>query len=279
TIQPDTVFVNSDGSIDYGPATSGGGSGYTVYQLPSKALGEVSTQQPKCDATDACVIFVGEDQTNFSLPNTFSAPFYMSGSTKTTITSVSPTTPVSGQPIAVAVQVDAQYQVTGYATPTGTVTVSDGTKSCNATLAGSNGVATGTCNITETTPKAYSLTAKYLGSSAFLTSTSAASPVTVSKASSTTTLKLSASSIVLGSENTEKFTVTVKPQFTGTPSGSVKVEEGTKLLCTAKLSKGAGSCSLTASELPKGSYSVKAVYAGNTSFKGSTSATSALTVT
>ena len=56
-----------------------------------------------------------------------------------------------------------EFTGSGDPAPTGTVTVSDGTRSCQASLSGSNGTATGSCQITEQSPGTYSFTASYLG--------------------------------------------------------------------------------------------------------------------
>jgi Ca2+-binding RTX toxin-like protein len=87
--------------------------------------------------------------------------------TTTTITSDSPNPSVVGQAVTV------QYSVvplSGSGTPTGNVTVSDGTNSCTGT------VASGQCSLTFTSAAARSLTASYSGDSNFNPSTSAAEP-------------------------------------------------------------------------------------------------------
>ena len=68
------------------------------------------------------------------------------------------------------------------ATPTGNVTVSDGTTSCTAT------VAAGQCALAFASTGARSLTASYAGDSTFAASTSAAEPHTVNRANTTTTI-------------------------------------------------------------------------------------------
>ncbi len=75
TIQPDTIFVRPDGSIQYGPQTRGGGSGFTIYKLPALTLAEKPDQTPRCDGSDWCVLFIGEDQKDFGQPHIFSSPF------------------------------------------------------------------------------------------------------------------------------------------------------------------------------------------------------------
>jgi len=87
-----------------------------------------------------------------------------------------------------------------------------------------------------------------------------------------TTLKLSASSIADGKEKSLKFSVAVKAQFTGTPTGTVTVKAGKKKICTVKLAAGKGTCSPTSNTLlAAGSYSIVASYNGSSSFPASTS--------
>jgi hypothetical protein len=70
TIQGNTVFVNSDGSVL--------DANYDVYALPDTAsLGEPPSAQPVCDLTDLCVLYVGENQGDFTQPHVFSQPFYV----------------------------------------------------------------------------------------------------------------------------------------------------------------------------------------------------------
>jgi hypothetical protein len=83
--------------------------------------------------------------------------------TITTITSDTPDPSIVGQPVTVSFTVAPQI---GSGTPTGNVTVSDGTNSCVAT------VATGNCALTLTTIGTRMLTATYAGDSNFYGSTS-----------------------------------------------------------------------------------------------------------
>ena len=70
TIQADSVLVNGDGSFSE--------SHYVVYALPSTTLGEQSNFQPVCNASNPCVLYVGQDQNDFTAPKMFSAPFSVS---------------------------------------------------------------------------------------------------------------------------------------------------------------------------------------------------------
>src|SRR2546423_10842199 len=99
--------------------------------------------------------------------------------TTASISSDLPDPSVVGQ--GVAVNYGVSVNAPGAGTPTGNVTVSDGTNMCTAT------VAAGTCTVTFTSAGAKSLTATYAGDSNFNAS-AASSPVTahtVNKADTT----------------------------------------------------------------------------------------------
>ena len=70
TIQGDTVYVNTNGSVFE--------SSYHVYALPdTTSLGEPSGGLPVCDLSDECVLYVGENQNDFTQPHVFSQAFYV----------------------------------------------------------------------------------------------------------------------------------------------------------------------------------------------------------
>jgi hypothetical protein len=73
TIQGNSVIVKSDGSVHE--------TGYTIYRLPNRVLGEGKSVTPICDATHECVLYVGQDQNDFTKPKAFSAPFSVTGGT------------------------------------------------------------------------------------------------------------------------------------------------------------------------------------------------------
>lgn len=86
-------------------------------------------------------------------------------------------------------------------------------------------------------------------------------------------------SVVYGAEGSEKFSVTVT-STAGTPPGSVAVRTGSTLLCTAPLTAGVGSCSLTPTQLAGGIYSVIATYQPSSSnYAASSSAPANVDVT
>jgi hypothetical protein len=71
TIQANSVIVKPDGRVNE--------FGYTVFRLPNAQLGEGKTLTPICDATHQCVLYVGQDQNDFSKPKLFSSPFFVTG--------------------------------------------------------------------------------------------------------------------------------------------------------------------------------------------------------
>jgi hypothetical protein len=67
TIQGTTVLVANDGSFSE--------SSYQVYALPSSTLGEQANDKPICNQTNYCVLYVGQNQNDFTAAKAFSAPF------------------------------------------------------------------------------------------------------------------------------------------------------------------------------------------------------------
>jgi LPXTG-motif cell wall-anchored protein len=78
TIQGNTILVGSNGSFSE--------ADYTLYVLPSSILGEQSNDQPVCNQTNPCVLYVGQNQNDFTAPKIFSAPFSVASSSGTSTT-------------------------------------------------------------------------------------------------------------------------------------------------------------------------------------------------
>jgi hypothetical protein len=78
TIQGPTILVATDGSFSM--------TGYSIYALPSATLGEQSNGLPVCNTTNPCVLFVGQNQNDFTAPKVFSAPFAIGAGAVTTTT-------------------------------------------------------------------------------------------------------------------------------------------------------------------------------------------------
>jgi Bacterial Ig-like domain (group 3) len=164
-----------------------------------------------------------------------------------------------------------------HGTPGGKVTVKSGTATvCTITLASGKGSCTLTAR--QFAAGTQHLTASYGGSAAFAGSVSAAKTLTVAKASTKTTLSLSAATVTFGHEQSEHLTVTVTPQYSGTPGGKVTIKTGTITVCTITLASGKGSCTLTARQLSRGTHTLIAAYPASSDFTGSASAKKTLTV-
>jgi hypothetical protein len=163
-------------------------------------------------------------------------------------------------------------------TPTGSVRIKESGKTlCTIRLSSGKG----SCNLSarELPAGRYHLEAAYRGSSNFDSSVSASAPLRVGKATSKTALKLSATKVTYGNEQTEHLAVTVSPQYSGsTPTGTVTIKQAATTLCTITLSSGKGSCTLSAKKLPVGTYYLVARYGGSANFGSSASVTETLTV-
>jgi hypothetical protein len=161
--------------------------------------------------------------------------------------------------------------------PNGTVVVKKSTTTlCTITLLS----AKGSCSLTseELPARSFSVYANYAPNTSFVGSTSfkTKTTVTVARASTKTTLKLSAGKVTFGHEQSERLSVSVSPQFSGTmPTGAVTIS-GTS--CVIKLSGGNGSCMAKANTFHVGSHSLVAHYWGDGNFTGSLSAIQTIAV-
>jgi hypothetical protein len=160
---------------------------------------------------------------------------------------------------------------------TGSVVIKSGrTIVCTAKLANSRG----TCSPTPISLGAgsFKLVADYSGDSYFNTSVSSGHYLLVLKAKSAPSLALSALRITYGQEQKERFSVTVKAQYSGVPLGTVTISSGKTLLCRISLSNGRGACSPFPKALSSGTQKIVATYGGSTDFNGAVSSTKLLTV-
>jgi Bacterial Ig-like domain (group 3) len=164
-----------------------------------------------------------------------------------------------------------------HGTPAGSVAVKSGRVTvCVARLAGGNG----SCTVpaTESGAGRVTLTATYGGAAGFASSTSSARTFTVTRASSTTSLTVSASRLTYGHEQAGHLTVRVTPRYRGTPTGTVTIKADGTLICTITLASGRGSCALTAKQLRAGAYTLIASYGADRNFTASASGKTTLTV-
>ncbi len=70
TINGPTLKPNADGSINFQTYT---GSLYEILALPDANLGE--TTGPTCDLAHACVLYIGQNQSDFTQPHVWSQVF------------------------------------------------------------------------------------------------------------------------------------------------------------------------------------------------------------
>jgi subtilisin family serine protease len=186
--------------------------------------------------------------------------------TTTTLSSDAPHASVVGQAVIVHYSVSQDASI---ATPSGNVTVGDGTDSCTAS------VEAGQCTVAFTGTGARSLTARYEGDGIFDGSASAAEDHTVGAADTTTTVRAHAPDpSVVGQAVTVGYKVVASAPGAGTPSGFVTVTDGVST-CTAPVT--AGQCTVILTTV--GTRTLTASYGGDEDkFHGSTSGGNAHTV-
>ena len=163
--------------------------------------------------------------------------------TTTTITSDLPDPSVVGEPVLVNFTVVANAPSGG--TPSGNVTVSDGTASCVGT------VAAGTCTLIPTTAGAKTLTATYAGSSNF-NGSAGTTPHQVNPAATTTTVTSSPNPSLPDQNVTITANVAANPPGAGTPTGSVTFKDGGIAIggCSSvALTSGSASCTTSFSSV------------------------------
>ena len=273
---PDPSVVGQSVTFNYSVAVTAPGAGtptgnVTVTDGTNSCTGTVAAGSclitfTAPSATSFTATYAGDANFNASPASPSASHTVNKADTTTTITSDTP------DPSAIGGLVTFNYSVAvtapGAGTPSGNVTVSDGTNSCIGT------VGAGSCTITLTTPGTTSFTATYEGDTNFNSSASASAPHTVNKADTTTALLTHvANPSVVGESVTVTFSVTVTPPGSGTPSGNVTVSDGVDS-CVGSAASGACNITLTTAGLR----TLTATYAGDTNFNGSASAGDSHTV-
>jgi hypothetical protein len=132
TIQGSTVTAGADGAISY--------SDYTVYSLPNSALGETACGTPVCNLSNACVLYIGENQNDFTQPHVWSQTFW-----------VSPNSTNDGEPAgdgSAPSPSTAPSASKSTITATSTVTCPSGLSPTPSACAGANGESSATITVT-----------------------------------------------------------------------------------------------------------------------------------
>jgi Bacterial Ig domain/Bacterial Ig-like domain (group 3) len=187
---------------------------------------------------------IGTNSTAFDVVN---------ASSTTTITGISPNSSVVGQPYTVSFALAAAPPASG--TPTGAVTVSDGT---GATCIGQ--APSGSCALTSTSAGAKSVVATYGGDANFGGSASPPKSHQVAAAETTALITNAPATSFFGQPITVEFSVSVNPPGAGAPVGNVTVTYQNAGSCTAPVT--AGQCSFTPTQA--GTRNLRAVFVPTT---------------
>ena len=265
--EPVTGFEAADVDLSEsttGPATaatvSGGPSSFDVAVSGMSGDGTVTASIPANAATD-----IAKHANSASTSDDNKVTFIAKAETATTIDSDDPDPSTVGQPVTVRYSV---APTAGGGTPSGEVTVSDGTHSCTAT------VAAGHCAVAFSSPGGKTLTASYAGDDKFAASRSSGAEHSVSAADTSTSIDAhDPDPSRVGQAVSVDYSVTVKQPGNGTPSGTVTVSDGVDH-CSATVA--AGSCDITLTS--GGERTLTATYDGNGAFGASSSAGVAHTV-
>jgi large repetitive protein len=187
--------------------------------------------------------------------------------TATTVTAA-PSPGIAGGPETITATVKV---TSGAGTPTGTVTFTSGTAQLGSAPVSNAGTATITPALGQ---GSYQIVATYSGDANDLGSVSAPLPLTVAQAISLTALNITPNPALVLVPIT--FTANVASNG-GTPTGNVNFLANGNVIGAGTLNA-SGVATFATSTLVAGTYSITAVYAGDTNDAGSTSAAVSLTV-
>ena len=219
--------------------------------------------------------------TSSTIPLTVASPAAAATATNLTIR---PAAATVGQSVGFFVGVTGATQTSPV--PTGTVTLMN-TGASPATVLGMIPLDTsgsGSLSTTSLAPGTYIVTATYSGDGTYAASTSTAQALTVSQASTTTVITLSAPSVTVGQPET--LSVTVQGSAAVALSGTVTFLDGTTVLGSSAVTAGSSTvptasatASLMLSSLGVGSHPIVARYSGDMNYATSLSAAQTVTVT
>ncbi|MGA7155463.1 MAG: Ig-like domain repeat protein [Acidobacteriaceae bacterium] len=174
---------------------------------------------------------------------------------------------VSPNPVVVTANVTLTATVTAATgTPTGTVTFYDGSTAVGSSNLNGEGI--GSFSTTALAAGMQHLTAQYSGDGTNAAGTSNAINETVQQATTTSALASSSSTDTVGNDLT--FTATVTSADGLSPTGTVKFMNGATILGSGSVGAN-GTAILSLSSLAPGTYTIVAVYSGDTDDAASTS--------
>ncbi|HEX9075336.1 MAG TPA: Ig-like domain-containing protein, partial [Anaerolineae bacterium] len=263
-----------DISVTVAPATPGLGTptGTVLFQADGTPIGNALALTNGSATVSISTLFAGthtvtaaySGDVNFNPSIGALAPdqTVTKADTLVAIISNAPNPSVVGQLVTVTFSVLANTPYGG--TPTGNVSVTDGTSSCTGT------VAAGNCQISFMTAGNTTLTAGYQGDDNY----NASPPIagvgqTVNKANTTTGVSTSANPSVFGQTVWFTAKVSAAPPGSGTLTGSVQFKSDGANIGTA-VSLLSGSASMSTAGLLVGTHVITAVYSGDGNFISST---------
>ena len=242
----------------------------TAFQLASSGYNDVfATYSPGAPSSSNASYTYG---TSSSTPaQAFSVGTVNTTATTTTSLELSAREVTYGDEQVEQLSVSVSPQHSG-TTPTGTVTISGA--NCQITLSSGKG----SCTLPATYFNAGNrqMVATYNGSSSFKRSASGKETITIAAATTTTSLKLSATKVTYRDEQVEQLSVSVSPQYPGIrPTGTVTISGAN---CQIGLSSGKGSCRLSPTQFGTGNRQMVATYNGNQNFRRSASTKQTISV-
>ena len=173
--------------------------------------------------------------------------------------------------------------------PTGSVSITaNGTNlvapgACSAGNGGGSPCYIDSANVLPVSATPYEVTLSYPGDGNFMPA-SATVPLSIFPATSSAVLTVSPASTSYGDEGSVTVSATVTSGTTGSPTGSVTVQDGGDAVCTIALhpsgsNMSSGTCpSLAGTQLPPGTYALTADYLGDGNYQSSVSPARSLTV-
>ena len=154
---------------------------------------------------------------------------------------------------------------------------------CPANNGGGNPCYIDSATALPASPTPYTVTLSYPGDANFLPASTTV-PLSIYPTTSSTTLSVSPASTSYGAEGSVTISATVTSGTTGSPTGSVTVQNGGDTVCTIALqpagsNTAAGTCpALSGTQLPPGSYALTANYPGDGNYQSSVSSARPLTI-